>query len=112
MIYYILTELCIQLYNLWNNKLNSKFNTYILGWNSRLPHNLNLGDVRGIQDILEDRPEYYEAFQTLFKGHLAQSSHKAYDWILRPFKTYCHTYGKFSIISITDGQININNRQY
>ena len=59
------------------------------------PHGLDVGDIEGVNEILEDDPQLYDSFRTLFGGHLAQATHESYDWIIRPFRRFCEIYGKF-----------------
>ena len=66
----------------------------ILGARRFQPHGIDVSQIEGVGEIIEDRPQYYDAFRTIFSGHLAQSTHLAYDWILGPFRIFCHANGK------------------
>jgi hypothetical protein len=65
-----------------------------LGMTSKQPHGVRLEDIDGLEDILVDQPYLRPAFEKMFSGHLAQSTHKTYDWVLKDFKMYCDANGE------------------
>ena len=67
---------------------------YILGANRFQPHGVDVSQIEGVGQIIDEQPQYHDAFRQLFAGHLAQSTHAAYDWILTPFRIFCSANGK------------------